>query len=1057
MSYDDMSVDGNPDDNMSVEGDSVEGESGDSRYDEGMPGETSENGEEGPNLPYYKMDQDVSAGLKIIGDYNATVEFKKAIQPTTSQLATKILKEWDDDIELVKLIFKTIIGESCSEGKVLRKDDECFKKMTNVSKYKLLGNFFDTCKIKGDSIKNPLFIGKEYEEEYDWIETWKKDATSGGKGLLVNGKLFDGTRGIELYREKIAESIKTNKNANLITSQIGEITADEVLPTTGDQVRQLFNSYSEIVLEDQVFKAVGQIVIRPSAVERDEVSSMLNKIKEKTDYTVDDLLDDFQNKMKMVMTNDEQKKFRKNVNDIGKETVFVKDLFDHEFINKRKDTSLNNPYEIENISVIMGNLSMRKRKNYGDVNPYSDGKVIKDSVVYNKYPKEIEFIKPYKDPHFLFLNGVVETWVPQVHFLTGLPVFHVQEEVKSYKNLGRIVYIKLQETTIKRDNAKDLKVVYFRKFIDFDDYLKSWQEKYVKDFILLGEEIKEFLKTEKETEKENKEVNKVITEYKNISLFMEKRRIYSKRIGDIKRYFKKKINDNGNNGNNEKLVLFISDAMVETQSSFNELDKKLLEFVQSIQNDIESKYNKCTDVIKSFEDMNNINIFRAMAKNFLRYFPSAPLKNIIKVSKKEKEFINLKMTALKNLKTEYTKIKIEIKSNDLSNLFEIETIDKGCKTIKVIQPKFKKFIENSLKSVEESRKCKKRITELHNSLNRYANKKYNSELSRRDGLQEIFKNDCEQLLSESLSGILKTLINAFGENANKGIGVKCQRHQLGIVKEIKEIIEVIVKEHGFSDSIYCKLKILYEFSNELNLYKTEIDEIKNTTECEIKDKLLTQIFETYKSIVDLVLVSYNTVLEENNELLRQEIENDRIIENVLSIVALLETRSKVKEFAKKIYDDYTSFTKQVHDTEPDYSEQDRINNLIRMKRDENKMSVDAIKQEVNKLKSQIKDEKKFKACHIKIDNFNTKLFASNQINSLDTYVNACTKVEKDLYDKLMELQTNFKRKSIREYDLQLESFQNTKPYNKPINQEPGYLYDKMLKYLEKCYTKIPKK
>ena len=199
---------------------------------------------------------------------------------------------------------------------------------------------------------------------------------------------------------------------------------------------------------------------------------------------------------------------------------FVKEIKEKVTEDKNEDIDLVNLLDKMKITTQEGNLKPTdagiKKGNIGGKN-----------VIFSQYTKYVEFKKPYQDPHFTFLSDKIEYWVPKVHMMTGLPVWKEKEEVLKRSKIGTFVYLKLQSVKTKVNNEEKI-IYYFRKFFSFEDFIKSWQLTYIRQYY----EVIEKLKQEEEEEK--------------IIILVLRKKFLRTRIKDIKEYFER-IKEQENN------------------------------------------------------------------------------------------------------------------------------------------------------------------------------------------------------------------------------------------------------------------------------------------------------------------------------------------------------------------------------------------------------------------------------------------------------------------------------------------------------------------------------
>lgn len=90
-----------------------------------------------------------------------------------------------------------------------------------------------------------------------------------------------------------------------------------------------------------------------------------------------------------------------------------------------------------------------------------------DKLIF-EYPSTYDYVPDFKNS-----SQQIEYWTPYVQLQTGAPVNKIKEEIKYIKDTGVKIYLKLSK--IQHGNET---IYYYRKFIDFSDFLMAWYNRY---------------------------------------------------------------------------------------------------------------------------------------------------------------------------------------------------------------------------------------------------------------------------------------------------------------------------------------------------------------------------------------------------------------------------------------------------------------------------------------------------------------------------------------------------------------------------------------------------
>lgn len=241
--------------------------------------------------------------------------------------------------------------------------------------------------------------------------------------------------------------------------------------------------------------------------------------------------------------------------------IEISDINDIILSKKLKNLALTEAYKISPVGAIGVNLDNK-------------------GIITTKFSDNIIFKAGYKDPHFDFLGDKVEYWRPQQHMITGGKVYNVKDEIFKTTKRCKKIYLKIQNVNVKI-NGEDKKFYYFRKFIDFNDFLKVWQINYIRNYYQMGTKM-------------NQETN-----IKKLEYYVDRRHILFNKINDINTYFSNQINDI-NTTEKTKLNKYVNDNLVIKFLKKRDIEpEKTLS--KKIKNERREDYKKLKQMLESYD------------------------------------------------------------------------------------------------------------------------------------------------------------------------------------------------------------------------------------------------------------------------------------------------------------------------------------------------------------------------------------------------------------------------------------------------------------------------
>lgn len=461
-----------------------------------------------------------------LSENNAIMELKKNMDEPNDVAMKRCFYEYQRDREVATDLWNTVYSRYNTDAKL------------SAVKY-IVNCLFRIKNFKVDIIPAP-------PSRFRWIEDWKKTTLSGGRGIVVNlsDKLFKFTQGLNLFRD-----IVVTKRDKLLDSKVPRASKDEVLGPSDISVSEIVKKISGIKsYVNDVLPNTGVVLIKLDTVKVNELESIFSKMSikgSKISTTIQNVKKVLDGKL---LPSEEL--VLKNINGPASVDKLMNSI--------RKSTD---DYAHDTVSSSSGKFSRAEVK-YPIKG--SDRKVV--STFYNS---SVVFVKPYADPHFKELETKFEYWIPKVHMRTSLKVWKEKQEILRYEAMGCVVYIKPETVNIKYvegSTDKYEEITYIRKFLSFFDYLKSWQETYVRKYKEYESDLANIISgiiMSNIVMRISNERSKVIarhtskTDERVLNLIHYRYRLY-KKINDIKDYFVDKMNDR----NKEKLREYIGDEVV---------------------------------------------------------------------------------------------------------------------------------------------------------------------------------------------------------------------------------------------------------------------------------------------------------------------------------------------------------------------------------------------------------------------------------------------------------------------------------------------------------------
>ena len=353
---------------------------------------------------------------------------------------------------------------------------------------------------------DPLYRSLKSEQPHKWISDWKKR-----KSIVL------GPRNTELNITEQTKSFQKFIKSHLKKQKNVQIAENDIIATSKDQQRNLFEKY-----KGNKYFYIGEVSFKS----RDDILNEIDKWLIVfvnfhvfiTNVTPDPKEDLIAEQVFRLFTSEQTETIFDSFFDDRSSEVYI-DIFIEEFLQYKLNyyggVPLNSS-QTDTLSKyftdILENYDTSKERGLEiETKTYQDLAKIVNKTIYNNLPL---FFDEYDNPistgvksknlpgdkgnmeiisssyaqgtkfrssvyQQLFGNKVsreVEYWVPKLHMMTGVPVFNEVEKVYKENKNGNRIYLKLNSIEYMNDEGKSSKLYYFRKFIDFYDFLKEWQK-----------------------------------------------------------------------------------------------------------------------------------------------------------------------------------------------------------------------------------------------------------------------------------------------------------------------------------------------------------------------------------------------------------------------------------------------------------------------------------------------------------------------------------------------------------------------------------------------------
>lgn len=465
---------------------------------------------------------------KKLEKHDLTEKFKRQKHMSDAELMQECAKEWQDSEDIAWYCWN-----GAKERLAIKTKND---NLSTKEKENILQLILSCTDLRELIIKKKVIKMWENEDPLQWIERWKKE-----KGITIKTTTFLPQKGLTLFQETMTDNQIILKDLN---SQVHDALPEDIIAPSKGYIASIKELFDKEQYEKNIFKTMGEVVIeQPKDVMEDLEKTMKSLTiskkgtlqKNKKRYDVDNLIEDIQDKLLTRLTIYEENEIKKII----------------ERNTKDKNNSVDVNTLMSTVKKVGTKAAITEAKKISDTGRI--GTVSEKGVSGSQYHKNVKFIEPYRDPHFTFLGSEIEYWVPKLHMKTGLPVFSEKSEILKNVKKGTKVYIKLQNVNVfVPKTQKSINVYYFRKFIDFNDFLKQWQETYVRQYYELGNELLDMLSKGITISVLNRVKNSVI-----------RRQYLRYKIKDIQMYFFKVAKETKSSDEEIKLYSYASDKIVQ--------------------------------------------------------------------------------------------------------------------------------------------------------------------------------------------------------------------------------------------------------------------------------------------------------------------------------------------------------------------------------------------------------------------------------------------------------------------------------------------------------------
>lgn len=465
----------------------------------------------------------------VLEKHNLTEKFKQQKYMSDAELMQECAKEWKDSEDIAWYCWN-----GAKERLAIKTTND---KISEEEKEQILQLILSCTDLRELIMKKKVISMWENKDPLQWIERWKKE-----KAIVVQRKTFSPQKGLTLFQNTMTDSKNIVENLN---SQVRDALPEDVIAPSKTYIASVKELFDREKYEKNIFKTMGEVVIeQPKDVMEDLEKTMRSLTiskqgklqRNKKRYNIDDLINDIQNKLHTKLT----------IND----TNNIKKIIAEDTRNKNSSIDVNTLMkEVEKVGTTAALEKAKRISETGSIGMTFFSKRVSGS----QYDENVKFIEPYRDPHFTFLGSEIEYWVPKLHMQTGLPVFREKPEILKTISQGTKVYIKLQNVNVfVPETGNSMNVYYFRKFIDFNDFLKSWQETYVRQYYELGNTLLEQNQGEFTIDSLSRMKNNVL-----------RRQYLRYKIRDIRTYFFRVAKETKDSNEELKLYVYASDKIVQ--------------------------------------------------------------------------------------------------------------------------------------------------------------------------------------------------------------------------------------------------------------------------------------------------------------------------------------------------------------------------------------------------------------------------------------------------------------------------------------------------------------
>jgi hypothetical protein len=354
----------------------------------------------------------------------------------------------------------------------------------------------------------------------DWIQHWKKT-----KGIILrqSNREFNITEGTPEFQEKIAQLANDSmlNPEDIINTSKPQTTALGFLKKSKGTKKNFFVGTVQYLTKKDMLDELTTLFTN--------FQELLDIVRSEEDYdenaintTIEFLFPNMDEINLQHMLSDEGVLIGNFLHEI--QFRILKEYGAYTVLSKKDRERLklvilnDNPIELKNMILVVFGPKLKS---------FSDQFVNEKIEDFSNFPTHVQFISSEYMSRFSNPNAkqVIEYWWPKIHFVTGKPVFKIKPEIKRITYEGKKIYLKLSSVMYQKEGQPPQTIYYFRKFINFNDFLMSW-------FVTYEDKLEQAV-----------EVHDI--DY------------YSWRIEDIVNYFREEYQTTPDSNENAKLNLFI--------------------------------------------------------------------------------------------------------------------------------------------------------------------------------------------------------------------------------------------------------------------------------------------------------------------------------------------------------------------------------------------------------------------------------------------------------------------------------------------------------------------